>query len=126
MEERAGIPEAQRRAAADRIDAARADSERLIGSLTRLWDDVVEASAMTNIDDEHDPEGSTVAFERAQLRDALKQARADLDDLDRAAERVRTGDYWVCERCGGPVPAERLDARPTASTCVACAEKTKG
>lgn len=126
MDDPAGIPEEQRRAAAERIDAARAGSERLIASLTRLWDGVVEASAMTNIDDEHDPEGATVAFERAQLRDALKQARADLDDLDRAAERVRTGDYWVCERCGGPVPEARLEARPAARTCVACAEKAAG
>jgi DnaK suppressor protein len=124
--ERAGVSEEQRRAAAERIDAARDGSERLVESLTRLWDGVVEASAMTNIDDEHDPEGATVAFERAQLRDALKQARADLDDLDRAAERVRTGDYWVCERCGGPIPTPRLDARPTATTCVVCAEHGSG
>ena len=114
---------AQRKAAAERIDDARASGQRLIDSLTRLWDGVVEASTMTNIDDEHDPEGATVAFERAQLRDMLRQARADLDDLDRAAERVRTGAYWVCERCGGPIAPERLAARPTATVCITCANK---
>lgn len=126
MEKTPGISEEQRKAATERINAARVGSERLIESLTRLWNGVVEASAMTNIDDEHDPEGATVAFERAQLRDALKQARVDMDDLDRAAERLRAGDYWVCERCGGPIPTARLDARPTATTCVVCAEKVAG
>ncbi|MFJ4921502.1 TraR/DksA family transcriptional regulator [Streptomyces sp. NPDC088725] len=94
---------------------------RLIDSLARLWDDVVAASALTGNDDEHDPEGATVAFERAQLRDVLKQARADLEELDRAAQRVAAGEYWVCERCGEPIPAARLTARPTATTCVGCA-----
>jgi DnaK suppressor protein len=113
---------AQRRAAAaERIAAARTTTARLIGSLTRLWDGVVEASQAANIDDEHDPEGATVAFERAQLRDALKQARADLHDLDLAARRVRTGEYWVCERCAGPIAPARLEARPATRVCIACA-----
>ncbi|WP_189935172.1 TraR/DksA family transcriptional regulator [Streptomyces sulfonofaciens] len=117
----AGLSAARARAAAEAIDRARAETVRLIDSLSRLWDNVVAASALTGNDDEHDPEGATVAFERAQLRDALKQARADLADLDRAFERLRTGAYGTCERCGGPIGAERLDARPTARTCIDCA-----
>ncbi|QIQ00935.1 TraR/DksA family transcriptional regulator [Streptomyces liangshanensis] len=117
----AGGSPARRRAATEAIDEARAGSARLIESLTRLWDDVVEASALVANDDEHDPEGATVAFERAQLRDVLKQAHADLDALERAAERIRTGDYWICEHCGGPIAPERLVARPTARTCIGCA-----
>ncbi|SCK13551.1 TraR/DksA family transcriptional regulator [Streptomyces sp. WMMB 322] len=113
----------QRREAAERIDEARSGNERLVASLTRLWEGVVEASAQANIDDEHDPEGATVAFERAQLRDALKQARADLAELDTAAERLRTGEYWLCELCGRPIPVARLAARPTARRCIDCAAK---
>jgi RNA polymerase-binding transcription factor DksA len=110
-------------AAKEQIDGARASGVRLFESLTRLWDDVVEASALTGNDDEHDPEGATVAFERARLRDTIKQARADLDDLDRAAQRIRTGEYWVCERCGSPIAVERLTARPTTRVCIICAHK---
>ncbi|QZY20935.1 TraR/DksA family transcriptional regulator [Streptomyces decoyicus] len=101
----------------------RASTERLIGSLTRLWDGVVEAASLTANDDEHDPEGATVAFERAHLRDMLKQAHADLDDLDRAAQRIASGAYGSCERCGGPISSGRLTARPTARTCIDCANK---
>ena len=111
----------ERRAATERIDEARAGTVRLIDSLRRLWDGVVEAAAQSNIDDEHDPEGATVAFERAHLRDVLKQAHADLDDIDRAAERLRSGRYWSCEMCGNPIAVERLAARPTATTCIDCA-----
>jgi DnaK suppressor protein len=118
-----GDPAEELRSATARISEARRGYAQLIDSLSRLWDGVVEASAMTNIDDEHDPEGATVAFERAQLRDALKQARADLDDLERAARRLESGEYWVCERCRGPIPTERLTARPAASTCITCASR---
>ncbi|MCL7495486.1 MULTISPECIES: TraR/DksA family transcriptional regulator [Streptomyces] len=121
--ESAGGSRAQRTAAAERIAEDRASTERLIDSLTRLWDGVVEAASLTANDDEHDPEGATVAFERAHLRDMLKQAHADLDDLERAAQRIATGTYGSCERCGGPISAGRLTARPTARTCIDCANK---
>lgn len=110
----------------ERINEARAGSVRVIDSLTRLWDGIVEASALTPNDDEHDPEGATVAFERAQVGDALTRARAELADLDRAAQRVSTGAYWICERCGGPIDPERLTARPTTRVCVGCAGKATG
>ena len=39
---------------------------------------MVAASRDSNADDEHDPEGATIAFERAQLRAILSQGVADL------------------------------------------------
>ncbi|MEO5874580.1 MAG: TraR/DksA family transcriptional regulator [Streptosporangiaceae bacterium] len=108
-------------AAAERLEEARAGSLRLIDALTRQWDELVAASDMSNADDEHDPEGATIAFERARLGDSLLRIRADLEALDLAADRLRNGDYWICERCAGPIPPARLSARPTARTCVPCA-----
>lgn len=116
-------PAARQRAATRQIAEARTATERLVGSLTRQWDSIVAGSALTSDDDEHDPEGATVAFERAQVQDLLRQARADLADLDTATDRVRTGDYWVCERCGGPIAEERLEARPVTRVCIACANR---
>ncbi|MET8043845.1 TraR/DksA C4-type zinc finger protein [Micromonospora sp. NPDC005215] len=81
-----------------------------------------EASRSSNADDEHDPEGSTIAFERAQLSAVLDAARQRLAELDVALQRVDDGSYGVCERCSRPIPAERLVARPSARTCVACAD----
>ncbi|WP_406069157.1 TraR/DksA family transcriptional regulator [Micromonospora sp. NBC_01638] len=91
----------------------------LDGDLRSLF----EASRSSNADDEHDPEGSTIAFERAQLTAVLDAARRRLAELDGALRRVDEGSYGVCERCALPIPAERLVARPSARTCVACASR---
>ncbi|MET7709961.1 TraR/DksA C4-type zinc finger protein [Micromonospora sp. NPDC005413] len=91
----------------------------LDGDLRSLF----EASRSSNADDEHDPEGSTIAFERAQLTAVLDAARRRLAELDVALQRVDDGTYGVCERCSRPIPPERLVARPSARTCVACASR---
>jgi DnaK suppressor protein len=121
--EPARLSPAQRRAAEELIGEERVRTVRLIDSLMRQWDDIVEASALTINDDEHDPEGATVAFERAQVQAMLRRARVDLEDLDRAAKRILTGEYRVCERCGGPISTDRLTARPATRTCITCANK---
>jgi RNA polymerase-binding transcription factor DksA len=108
------------------IAQSRADTVRLVESLTRQWESIVAASELTTNDDEHDPEGATVAYERAQVQDMLRSARADLADLDLAAGRLRTGTYGTCERCGAPIGDGRLTARPAARTCIACANKIRG
>ena len=82
---------------------------------------IVTGSAGANLDDEHDPEGSTVAFERAQIAALLREARASLGELDRASARLEAGRYWACEGCGGPIAGERLAARPATTTCIGCA-----
>jgi RNA polymerase-binding transcription factor DksA len=79
------------------------------------------ASRDSNADDEHDPEGSTIAYERAQLTAVLDAARRHLADIDEALRRLEAGAYGICERCGRPIPADRLAVRPFARTCVGCA-----
>jgi RNA polymerase-binding transcription factor DksA len=101
--------ELERRVTLDRLAALRAD-----------FGGIVEASRDSNADDEHDPEGSTIAFERSQVGALAQQAEQHLVEIEAALERLRAGVYGVCERCGRPVPDERLEARPVARTCVRC------
>ena len=89
-------------------------------ALTGDHDGMVEASRDSNADDEHDPEGSTIAFERSQLASLLRQTDDRLAEVEAALQRVADGTYGRCERCGHPVEPERLQARPTARTHVAC------
>ncbi len=98
----------------------RATRERL-AALTADFGVVVAASEGNNADDEHDPEGSTIAFERSQLDALVQQARAHLEEIDAATARLDEGTYGVCEVCGRLIPQERLAARPTARRCVTCA-----
>jgi DnaK suppressor protein len=111
-------PEAVR----ERLDTQRAEVNAQITALTREYEGIVEANALVAIDDEHDPEGSSTAFERQHVAALLQQARAHLDDLDQALKRLEQGGYGRCEGCGEPIPAERLEVRPAATTCVRCAE----
>ncbi len=102
-------------------------SERLAATEARIAElstdhaRIVAASQSTNADDEHDPEGSTIAYERQLLASLLNAERAERDDLLGAVARIRSGTYGRCEVCGEPIGEGRLAARPEARTCVICA-----
>jgi DnaK suppressor protein len=96
--------------------------------LTRLRTDhagIVAASAGSNADDEHDPEGATIAFERQQVDALVRQAEHRLAEIEAALSRLADESYGTCERCGGAIPPERLLVRPSARTCVPCAGRTR-
>ncbi len=111
-----GVDEAQRR-----LGTEREVTLRRLANLTDDYESVVAASRDTNADDEHDPEGATIAFERSQIGALVRQARLHLAEIDAATARVNEGTYGVCEGCGEAIGADRLDARPVARTCIRCA-----
>ncbi len=106
------------RAAAARIADERAELLGRVAAMERDMVGMVDASRDSNADDEHDPEGQTIAYERSQLASLTARAREHLAELDRAAERVADGSYGRCEVCGRPIGEGRLEARPGASTCI--------
>ncbi|WP_433239330.1 TraR/DksA family transcriptional regulator [Streptosporangium sp. CA-135522] len=116
---------AERATIQDRLTADRESTMVQIAALTRDWDDIVASSALVANDDEHDPEGATIAFERAHLQALLDRARSHLEELERTFERLRQDAYGVCENCGRLIAFERLRARPAARTCIACAAGTR-
>jgi RNA polymerase-binding transcription factor DksA len=105
----------------ERFDQEREAISAQIAALERDLADIVASSQLVATDDEHDPEGATIAFERARIDALLKRARLTLGEIDRAQQRLTSGGYGVCERCGRRIPNERLEARPTAVTCIDCA-----
>ena len=107
------------------LEAGRAGTLDQIESLRRDFDGIVASAALTGADDEHDPEGATIAFERAQLETLIAQARQQLLDLEDALGRLESGGYGVCEDCGQPIAPERLEVRPTARTCIGCAARRR-
>ena len=108
----------------DDESALTAERQRALDSVQALTADLAQmiaASESSNADDEHDPEGATIAWERAQIRALLEQACRRLDDVDRALQQVGEGTYGDCLRCGRPIGSERLAARPASATCISCA-----
>ena len=102
------------------------DRDRTLGQIADLEREfaAIVASAADGSaggDDEHDPEGATVAFERQHVAALLDRARAHLEAIDTALGKVDAGSYEICDVCGRPIGAERLAARPAALTCVRCA-----
>jgi len=78
-----------------------------IAALTAEFDDIVAATTDGNSDDEHDPEGSTLAFERARVS-ALAQPRTRIPGGGRT--------------CGGP--SRRWHLRPLRSVWNCTAART--
>ncbi|MCX2730186.1 TraR/DksA C4-type zinc finger protein [Saccharopolyspora sp. NFXS83] len=105
------------------LAAERAGALERIESLRRQLTSIREVSTWTGADDEHDPEGATIAYERAQLQGLLTDAARELEALDRATTRLDEGSYGHCERCADPIAPERLQALPAATTCIACATR---
>ena len=103
------------------LAAARLTVRSRLADLTGNYAGIVEASRDSNADDEHDPEGATIAFERSQVGALVEDARRQLAEVDAALGRLDDGTYGVCEVCGQDIPPARLEARPVARTCVGCA-----
>jgi DnaK suppressor protein len=112
------VDEVRRRLALEREQAL-----ARLASLTGDYDAVVAASLDTNADDEHDPEGATIAFERSQIGALVRQVRHHVAEVDAALDRVDAGTYGVCEVCGRDIGAPRLEALPAARVCIGCASK---
>ncbi|MDM8083411.1 TraR/DksA C4-type zinc finger protein [Cellulomonas cellasea] len=119
-----GTAEPDPTGARERLERRRRDAVERLRSLRGDLAGLFDAQRDTATDDEHDPEGATLAFERAQA-DALAQAALEqVTEIDAALRRLESGDYGRCEACGEPISPGRLEARPAARTCIRCASRS--
>ena len=107
------------------LEAERAQALRRLAALTGDFNEVVAASRDSNADDEHDPEGATIAFERSQVAALVQQVKGHVAEVEAAIQRLEAGNYGICERCGRPIASARLEARPAARTCIRCASAAR-
>jgi DnaK suppressor protein len=73
----------------------------------------------TQFDDESG-EGATSQLDRERDLALSAQARAAVEEIDRALAKIDDGSYGRCERCGKSIPKPRLEAIPWAALCVQC------
>ena len=65
-------------------------------------------------------DGTSIAVERlaqVAVHDGIGALRTE---IVRALAKLDEGTYGRCDRCGGPIPEGRLEARPWATHCVPC------
>jgi RNA polymerase-binding transcription factor DksA len=65
--------------------------------------------------DEESGEGDTLAVERERDLALSAQARAAIEEIDAALERIANGTYGICRVSGLAIPKERLRAIPWAT-----------
>ena len=68
--------------------------------------------------DQHQAELGSETFEREKDISILESLETELADLEKALRKIDEGTYGICEACGKPIPAERLQAMPAARLCV--------
>ncbi|HJS73353.1 MAG TPA: TraR/DksA family transcriptional regulator [Vicinamibacteria bacterium] len=73
---------------------------------------------------EKDAEEQSLQIENDEVLKALDEAsRKELASVERAIERMESGEYGICTRCGESIAPARLRALPAAELCIRCAEK---
>ena len=51
---------------------------------------------------------------------SVRRHVVELHEVESALERIRSGHYGLCTKCGQTIPIARLDAQPAAQRCIAC------
>jgi len=110
-----------------------ADTEKIRAALSARRDELREeheetlvAAAESQRDRLTDSAGDdqadtgTKTFEREQEITLANNILERINQVERALERLDEGSYGWCERCGNPIPVERLAAFPSATLCVTC------
>jgi DnaK suppressor protein len=99
------------------LEERRSELERELASLTAVPRDPMAAVSFgKRIGD-----GTTEAVERLNKVGTANSIAVTLADVQRALEKGEDGTYGICDRCGETIGAERLEAIPWATLCIACA-----
>jgi DnaK suppressor protein len=115
----------QRTSLRTQLEGDRERTSILIHTVSEDLDAFVSARRDTATDDEHDPEGPTLAFERSQSSAILGQSLQHVAEIDAALARLDVGSYGLCTNCGRGIALGRLQVRPQAALCIACAGRLR-
>ena len=68
-------------------------------------------------------DAAAATAERTEVLGLVDNITTLLSDVDQALQRVAAGTYGICDACGNPIGAERMEFRPTSRYCVECKSK---
>lgn len=86
-----------------------------------MSDSVGELSAYDN----HPADLGDELFERSKDTALRDNAHIILENIEKALQKIKTGAYGVCEKCGKPIALERLDTIPWVSNCIECQKQAE-
>ena len=100
-------------------EAARSRLERVLTELEGRQQRIDQ-----DLDDPLDPDSSERAVEiehDVPLEGEAALVAREIASVRRALARIEEGSYGTCVRCGEEISPARLEARPEAALCIACA-----
>lgn len=103
-----------------RLESERSRLTGLRDELNRSLAGERETSSLQELssEDQHPADLGTETFNRERDLGTLESLEEELDEVERALERLEQGTYGVCVACGRPIPPERLEALPATPFCV--------
>ena len=63
---------------------------------------------------------------KATNEEALRMAKINLANLQRALPMMDTPTYGICTKCNAKIPLERLRVAPAVPICMGCITKMRG
>ncbi len=101
--------------------------ERLTGDHKELRRQLQDFGARHDADGIEDPlldegfaDAGQATAERVNLLTLVKSLRDTLREVEAALGRMDGGTYGLCQKCGRPIPEERLEALPATRLCISC------
>ena len=73
----------------------------------------------------HPADLGTDASEQEKELGLAGRTAEEVHDIEEALARIHSGTYGACERCGRPIPIDRLRARPWVVRCAECQAATE-
>jgi DnaK suppressor protein len=108
----------------DRLENLESKRDRLKDQIVRVEHQLVELRelrSMENDDDEHDPEGVSLASEWSRLEGLRLAYTEDLEHVTETIDTLQRGGEVLCEVCHQPIDPARIEALPEATRCIHCA-----
>ena len=106
------LPDAQDALAARRGELL-AEREQLATQL-----DDLHVGDPSEAHDENFADSGQVAAEQGESMVLAGRLREQLDDVQRALDKLDEGSYGTCEACGEPISPDRLEAMPATRYCI--------
>jgi DnaK suppressor protein len=98
------------------------DAEAELEQLDDQVRDFGETSELAEGADNHPGDDSDRLSEQQRLLTIRGQLAERKSDIEHAIEKIDSGTFGTCERCGKEIPLGRLEALPFARYCVECQE----
>lgn len=107
-------------------DIAAQERSRLLEERAQIDEELVHLREFLQAEVDVEPdEGDSEIFEREKNAALIAVLERRLVDIEAALKSMEKGDYGICQRCGKPIEAERLEVKPDATMCLSCQQEVE-